>query len=108
MTVSLYGISCYKTTIIMVRFFTHALIYISGILRKLYTEVRGLKKIIFFILVLIIAILSFSGCSTNNNTGPSASGYGPGTAIPGTDRVSNVPRSTDATLNPLISPASTF
>lgn len=67
-----------------------------------------MKRIMLFIFILIFAALAVSGCSTNNNAGPSASAYGSGTAMPGTARVSNVPKSTEATLNPLISPASTF
>lgn len=67
-----------------------------------------MKRTALFILILIFAALSISGCSANNNAGPSATGYGPGTAGQGTDRVSNEPFPTGATLNPLLSPASTF
>lgn len=81
-------------------------------MRKIYKEVSNLKRVILFILIFIFAALAVSGCSTNNNAGPSATAYGPGplmgTAGQGTDRVSNEPQSPDATLNPLISPASTF
>lgn len=72
-----------------------------------------MKRIIMvLIFILIFAALAVSGCNTNNNAGPSASANGPGTLLntagQGTDRVSNERLSPGATLNPLISPASTF
>jgi len=75
-------------------------------------EVSNLKRLMFILLILIFAVLSVSGCSQNNNAGPSASGYGsgtlPGTTVQSTDRIKNELLPPGSTLNPLLSPASTF